>query len=1068
MIKIRNKKKTGFQNEKAIFTNTKYVDEIGQINNIKKSSKKIELEEDFVMPERTDLDKNVFTSTTGTKDWKNYVKSDEKNVDMVDDYEKVTTAEKEFKKDYKYLAHENFKYEKRLEQEIQRHSPINYLTNNFKQLIDAFGVSASMLNQLELVQSIAKIIAPPPTAEQIATIEKRLSSLDVSILTDYYTLSQIVQTPELQNVIRAMYEQFEKITNSPESKFIISLVKHIMDYIILNQNKFGMPKYLQSIYNKYFGNLNINPNAPVVEPTNQPITFGHDQTLAPSERITAPPTPATAGFIIPETSAPTQPTAGVIRPPLAYPQPFYDPELSRVVESYYNLAFTDFENLKYFYNSLITTEGTNTNTAVELLEVKKYMIAYNMTNRIENINNASLSQLITPLLNALNSLLTLSPDIKNTLINKGNNIISSNAFFFQQRQTLTPPPQPSESPISSTSTPPRHHQLGSSTPMQINQDLEHIMNRFNDAMTTNISTLKTLYFDILDKKDPIINKYSVLYDTLLRLDKLYEVDADVAPGKLFIINLFNAFNNLNYPGLNDFKQMLRSKADIAMLSPNYQVAGALDIPPMESFTPINYVRPYNVQPSTIAQPYKVEPKLLSEPTNAPVYTAQPTTGPQIAPRPQVITTGAASLIKQTPTKIKVKITKAQATKIIETIINNSTNTTDLINGISKTDEILNTIKSEFNIERGLEIGSMVIAGLSLLAAFKKYYSGKKGSREENLRLLSEQDIERDPSIAKDALPIIALDGKSLGVKPTTVGRLIQIGKNLNPISVAHSMFEYARNLMRAGSEEEVRAATERATTELTEINIEPTAGPSEVEARRRIKEAMTKVKESKKKAGEGSGLTQKQKDKIDLENEELARLDIDKLNEELARLKEAKKGGTPETTKLQEENTKLKEEVARLTREEANEAVKGILNKIIENSVQIGIQTTARELISKYKSEIKPFINMIFDSFEKYKSFYNLVQNFSVNIKQILTDLNVGIPNQIGPFSPLAGPDSSTYNVIIKQFDKKKFDTLINKLKGWLDYLKPNLTKFGPKGSIDDIYEVVLNMLSIVEKNQKK
>ena len=110
---------------------------------------------------------------------------------------------------------------------------------------------------------------------------------------------------------------------------------------------------------------------------------------------------------------------------------------------------------------------------------------------------------------------------KNEINNKGNNIISSNAFFFQQRQTLTPPPQPSESPISSTSTPPRHHQLGSSTPMQINQDLEHIMNRFNDAMTTNISTLKTLYFDILDKKDPIINKYSVLYDTLLRLDKLF-------------------------------------------------------------------------------------------------------------------------------------------------------------------------------------------------------------------------------------------------------------------------------------------------------------------------------------------------------------------------------------------------------------------------------------------------------------------------------------------------------------------------------------------------------------------
>ena len=1066
MIKIRNKKKSGFQNSNAINVNAKYVDEVAQINNVKKSLKKIELEEDFVMPERTDIDKNVFTNTTGTKEWKNYVKSEEKNVNMVNDYATVIAAEKEFKKDYKYLAHENFKYEKRLEQEIQRHNPIKLLSDNFKQLVNAFGVSASMLNQLELVQSIARIIAPPPTAEQIATIKKRLSTLDVSILTDYYTISQIVQSEELQNFIKAMYEQFEKIANSPESKFIINLVKHVMDYIILNQNKFGMPQYLQSIYNKYFGSkLNINPGAPVVEPTNEPLTFGHDQTLAPSERITAPPTaaptPATAGFVRPaaETGTPTQPTAGVIRPPLAYPAPFYDPELSRVVESYYNLAFTDIENLKYFYNSLITTEGTNTNRAVELEEVKKYMIAYNMTNRIENINNATLAQLITPLLNALNSLLTLSPDIKNSLINKGNNIISSNAFFFQQRQTLTPTPQP---PTSSTSSVPRNevpgtrtsgseasgprgeartpaHHLGSSTPMEISRDLDHVMNRFNEAFTSNITTLKLLYFNILDKKDPILNKFIVLYDTLFRLDNLYDIPQESAPGKIWIINLFNSLNNLNYPVLNDFKQMIRAKADLAMVSPNYEVSTADNsIQPVESFTPINYVRPYRLEPSTIAQPYDVKPTTRVNASSAPTYVSQPTTGPQIAPSPQAMTRGS-NIITQKPSNIKVKITKRQATKIIELIINNSTNTTDLINGISQTEEIINSLKSEFNVERGLEIGSMVIAGLSLLAAFKKYYSGKKGSREENLRLLSNEDITRDPSLAGDAIPIIALDGKSLGVKPTTVGRLIQIGKNLNPITIAQAMFDYARNLMRAGSEEAVREVVETATTELREIKIEPTAGPSEAEAQRRIKEAMTKNKEEKIKKG------------------------ITKLKEAVAKKTEEKIA--VETAKLKQELEQLKaKESERIVKRAAKSAVSDIIAEATVGSVinQLVEQMTV------YENRLGKFLNKSqqprdFKTFEKYKSFYDMVQDLSTNIRTILINLGVSADELLGvPFNSLAGPGTPKYNSINDQFIKKDYTTLIKKVQGWLNIIGPLMNQ---NEAFTKLYYIILNIQSIINKN---
>ena len=812
MIKIRNnKKKTGFQNSNAINVNAKYVDEVAKINNVKKSSKKIELEEDFVMPERTDIDKNVFTNATGTKEWKNYVKSEEKNVNMVNDYASVIAAEKEFKKDYKYLAHENFKYEKRLEQEIQRHNPIKLLSDNFKQLVSAFGVSASMLNQLELVQSIARIIAPPPTAEQIINIKKRLSTLDVSILTDYYTISQIVQSEELQNFIKAMYEQFEKIANSPESKFIINLVKHVMDYIILNQNKFGMPQYLQSIYNKYFGSkLNINPGAPVVEPTNEPLTFGHDQTLAPSERITAPPTAAPT----PTAAAPTS---------MAQAPSFNPDQVSEIIKTYYDLAYSDRTQLELFYNKM--TNGTN--TVPELMDIVSFM-----RRKTLNTSEATLTQLIQPLTDALNSLTYVSQSVKNEINNKGNNIIL-NGFFFQPRQTLTQPAQPQPQPVqtqtsdsqtsstssvprnevsgstpqpvsvprSETPAPARHHQLGSSTPMEINNDLRHIMDRFNEAFTSNITTLKLLYFNILDKKDPILNKFIVLYDTLFRLDNLYDIPQESAPGKIWIINLFNSLNNLNYPVLNDFKQMLRAKADLAMVSPNYEVSTADNsIQPVEGFTPINYVRTYRPEPSTIAQPYNVKPTTRVNAPSAPTYVSQPTTGPQIAPSPQAIMRGS-NIITQKPSNIKVKITKSQATKIIETIINNSTSKSDIIEG-------LNTFKSWLDTFTKVgEVGGLIIAGSAALYAMKKYYSKKVRPRYEFV----------DPYNEEELRPLIAVEIQNdVKIPKATRNRLIELAlkSQVSPIFWAEKLFGFAKDLAGYGNRNEIQQGVQDVINEM--------------------------------------------------------------------------------------------------------------------------------------------------------------------------------------------------------------------------------------------------------------
>lgn len=953
MIKIRNKKKTGFVDEKANLNNTRFIDDSAILNNVKKSSKKIELDDKFVMPERTDIDKNVFTNKTTTKDYDKYVKSEDTNMDIINDYTKVTTAEKEFKKDYVFLAHENFKYEKRLDEEILKHNPIKILANHFKEAINAFGITASLLSQLNVAQSIAKIIAPVPTPEEIQQIKARLLRLDVTLLTDYYVISQIIQSPELLNFIQSLYQQFEKVVNSPESKYVISLVKHLMDYIVLNQHKFGMPQFLQNIYNKYFGsNANINPNAPVVEPTNAPITFGHDQTQPIAQRITQSPTTINEA-------------------------PSFNPEqTTSIIKTYYDLAFSDRQQLQLFYLSM--TDGTN--TIKELDDIASFMRG----KTINNITTATLNELITPLIQALNSLTYVDQTVKNEIINKGRNIISSNGFFFQQKQTLDqqqqqPQPQtniqtqtPSTSSVpSDSSNVPNYY----GSQYQSNPDLDYLMNKFNNAFSSNIETLKTLYFQIIDKADPILNKYNELYNTLIRLDKLYDMPVEIAPGKLFIINLFNAFNSIPISTLNDFKQILRAKSDQIMNSPEYAVPGALDITPLEGFVPINYIRP-TPQPTTIAKPYDVKPTQQITPSVGPSYVAQPTTGPQIRPTPEPITggmLGASRLAsKIQPSKVRVKITKKQAIKIVETIINNSTNASGLISGVENVQTLFDQLLSQINIERAIEATSIIVGGASLLLSAKKFYFDRKGTREERQRLIGERELLADPELGRD-VPVVLNMGTGFGFSAISMTRFLEIVKDANPITLAQHMVNLARNMYRSMSESDLADAVRQGAQNLRndlsdalgprleEVVIDPSVKASEQEGRRRVKEAMEPYQEIDIRArkeldriksikAEGSGLTQEEKEF----DQTMTRLDKIKkpqiLNKELELVLKQDQSKLHNLV-LEELLKKSKEIDLKLTdKQNLEEVIKDQLNKQVEKEV-----IREKEVIKEVKPGAKLF-----------------------------------------------------------------------------------------------------------------
>lgn len=723
MINVRgNKKKVNkatnnFVDTKALYNSPQFTDGNAGVNNVKKIKSKIALPEEFTAEK---VSKPINEQVE-------YLKS-EKPLHVND--KKAITIEKKLLKSFKVdpstadrLDHEIYKYENQLAQQKQRAVSLwDDVVNRSQQYIKLFeGVASNSIFQ-GMASLAARVIAPPPTPEETKVIMDRLKALDPSLITDVYTISKIVQSPELLAYLKNLYEHVKNnVATNKDLQYIINIVKPIVDYIAINSDHFSMngSPWLMEAYNKIKGSPFNSPMfapgtaSPVpVQTSDTNYNFQTNPTAPPMERHTDAPT----------TAAPSS---------MAQAPSFNPEQVGEIIKTYFELAFSDRAQLEAFYNSL----ANGTSTVPELNELSLFM-----RNKVINTTQATLTQLIQPLLDGLNGLSYVAQSIKNYIVNKGRLIISNNGFFFQPRGTLTPTPGAPVSATPTAGTPPsaapRHHQLGTATPMEITQDLEYVRNRFNEAMTTNITTLKKLYFDILDKKDPIINKYVALYNTLLRLDNLYEVDADVAPGKLFIINLFNAFNNLNYPVLNDFKQILRNKADMALISPNYQVAGALDIPPMESFAPINYVGPYNVQPSTIAQPYNEQPKLLSS-TNAPVYTAQPTTGPQVAPMPEPVITGGASLIKETPTTAKVKITRIQATKIVNSIVENSHDIKELNKNIDTVSETFN------NIVRGAEIGGVLISSVAAVITIRKYLRARR--HRDDYELIPEDVMETERS-----------------------------------------------------------------------------------------------------------------------------------------------------------------------------------------------------------------------------------------------------------------------------------------------------------------------------------
>jgi len=968
-----NKTTNNFVDTTALYNNPQFTDGVAGVNNIKGRVKsKIALPDKFTVEKVSKL-KNEQVE---------YLKN-EKPL-MVNDKNAIQ-IEKKLLKTFKVepstadkLDHEIYKYENQLSRQKQQAVSLwDDVVNRSQQYIKLFeGVASNSIFQ-NMASLAARVIAPPPTAEETAVLKERIRQLDPSLITDVYSISKIVQSPELLAYLKNLYEHVKNnVATNKDLEYIINIVKPIVDYIAINSDHFSMngSPWLMEAYNKIKGSPFNSPMftpgtaSPVpVQTANTNFNFQSDTTAPPTQRHTEAPT-------------------GIAQAPAFNPE-----QVGEIIKTYFELAFSERAQLELFYNNM--TNGTN--TVPELIDIATFMRGKTL-----NTVEATLTELIQPLLDALNGLSYVAQSIKNLIINRGRLVIQ-NGFFFQPRQTLTPTQPQTVAPTAAAPAPastraPSHHQLGTATPMEINRDLDHVMNKFNEAFTSNIETMQKLYFDILDKKDSIINKFIVLYDTLFRLDNLYDIPPESAPGKIWIINLFNAFNNLNYPGLNDFKQILRSKADSALVSPNYQVRGAMDITAVESFTPINYIRPYQPEPSTIAQPYTDKPKLLSS-SNAPTYTAQPTTGPQIAPTPQPIITGSAPTMT-TPETVKIKITKSQATKIINNIIENSKSIEELNKNIEVIPETFG------NIARSAEIAGVLIGAVAGVITIRKYFKGRRLRRDRELyyEAIPEDVVETERS--KLSMSTLSKNAVS-GIIEMAVRAKVSV------VSLFDIIVNFVKEITGTKTVEDLQTEIQTVHTELEEIIIEPTAGPSETRARERVQQAMTQqntAATTEARAARHAQRVMQTRVARTLETQPPVGQEIDVSNagEELRKLKQMME--TQQTKKA------IKEEVKNELRNQVN------------------------NILTDYAQRMESFSfnspNGIFNDINQYEIIYKLINDIITNYKSILTDLNV--PTDVLFKSKISNLRlGQTY--IIQQFMGKDYAIIINKINMLIKLIEP-------------------------------
>ena len=773
---------------------------------------RIELPEEFTLPKET-KPKNEFVEFL--KKEQPVKINDKKAIEI--EKQKVKLLEGDFKvnkKNNDRLDQEIYKYEVIVAQKQQHaKSLFDDIANRTQQYIKLFeGVASNSIFQ-SMAGLVARTIAPPPTENEVLTIKDRIKKLDPSLITDVYTISQIVQSPELMAYIKSLYDHVKNnVATNKDLQYILNIIKPIIDYIGINSDKFNMTgsPWLIEAYNKIKGVAFVSPSFTPGTVQPQPITtapatfnFQSDSTAPPTERHEE--IPQSAETIRAQTIIMTPPPVGI--PPTPASSPVFTPEqASGVIQQFYNLAFSDRVSLEYFYNELLKENISHPGPSVaelgtkslqpELRDLSIYIKKYN-SERPLDIPKATNSDLITPLLEALNSLSYVYQVVKNQINNKGQRIISNNFFF--QSATLAPTTQEMRPTTTYTEA-----------------DINYLKTAYFTAFR-GINFLKDLFFTIMDdsndrlKKFPTLHLYIKYYNESIGQD----IDAEVVPTIQFTIGIFNALNTIDDPALNEFKQIIRRMCDDAVNDPNFnKEKNIIDMGIPINYTPFNFTPTLTIEPIKATQPIQPsmpQPALTQEQYNKiNTSVSMPISTPFTMPKPVSMTEEQIKRIK-TQKPVKVKISKKEAEKIVETIISNSTNTSDVIGGFT-------TLKSYFDtVAEVVGTGSLIIGAAGALLALKKYYSSD--------RKRVDYEVIREPGDIdyKEKRSIIVVAGQAgLKLTKTTINDVVNLAARakISSSQLTMGLFDFIKNIASSGTREEAMSAVETEMANLDEIVVE--------------------------------------------------------------------------------------------------------------------------------------------------------------------------------------------------------------------------------------------------------
>ena len=617
--KFRNKKinksnPNAFIDTTALYNNSQFTDGVAGVNNLNKIKSKIELPEEF-------------TAEKVTKPVNEQVEYLKNETPLNVNDAKAIKIEKQLLKTFKVdpstadkLDHEIYKYENQVSAQHQEAKSLwDDVVNRTQQYIKLFAGAASNSIFQNLVGLGARIVASPPTENEVLIIKDRIKRLDPKLITDVYVISQIIQSPELLAYLQSLYEHVKNnVATNKDLQYIINIVKPIIDYIAINSDRFSMngSPWLLEAYNKIKGTVFAAPTFTPGTMAPTPVTtaptsynFQSDSTAAPMERHTDAPTQSQT------TPAP------ITQPPTQEPMqqaPQYDPEIESqarqplvgnmpVIYEAYTDAFSTREKLVMFYNNLL-----GVGMAQPFMQIKQRIVQAPGVNVVD-INQTPTSVLTTNLMDALRYIGTMPQWAIDVLTTRANVINNDPSFFFQPVKT---------SQEMNAAAIPDYSQLK-------NEIYKALENRGNLVLFI----MDTIYKPDYLKAYPIF-KNNIIKETRGIDSKQIggeEALAEKVETKVFFDIIFNALVSLNDSTLSEFISTIGNEMNILMNDPKFSLDPA-DIP-------------YNIETKRLPAP---QPRTVTEATRPQSIPQMPTANASISLSSSPLATPMTTQITPTP------------------------------------------------------------------------------------------------------------------------------------------------------------------------------------------------------------------------------------------------------------------------------------------------------------------------------------------------------------------------------------------------------------------------------------